>query len=130
MQVTTATIDIPSSSFAPDILRQVTSDASYQAGDTLQVTISFSIPHISMPNDRVELVFPADFTMSTVASDYSISGPYTTSPVLTFYGNNSLTFQPFSILSISKASLTIQISNLRRPRECKSTNNFTISTFR
>lgn len=130
-QLTTASVSLPASSFSEDILRQITLSTTQQT-TTLSITISFSLPHISMSSDTFTITFPSELTMPTLASAYSITGPYTSgTPSLTFTsGNNSLSFQPFSTTFISKASLTITVSGISRPRECKTLSNFVIATFR
>lgn len=54
--------------------------------------------------------------MPTTASDYTISGSNTlTTPSISF-STDSFTFAPFSTDHISKASISITIQNIERPR--------------
>jgi len=114
----TATITIPSSSFTYDIPRKVTSTIVYQPGDLVDLTLTFLLPHFSMSSDVVHITLPPDFVISTQNSDYSITGSNTaTTPSITFYtGNNTFAFSPFSIDLITRASLTVVVSNMNRPR--------------
>ena len=132
IEMATASISIPAGSFTYDIPRIIAATPTYQAGDTVDLEITFRFAHFSMVSDVIEITFPSDFTMPTALSAYSISGSNTAfTPAITFNsGNGSFTFAPFSINSITRASLNITITGIPRPRECKTTANFSIRSYR
>ena len=115
---TKATVNIPANSFTYDVLRKVSTTLTYQNASLMTLKITMTVPHTGMASDVFHLTFPSDLSMSTLASDYSITGPNTAStPTLTFHSSNStLTFSPFSLNYISRPSLTVTISNIPRPR--------------
>ena len=127
-----ASVSIPGSSFSPDIPRKLTITPTFQAGNLIDFFISFRFSHMSMLSDTIEVTLPSDFTISTNTGDYTISGSNTLStPFITFNSTqNSFSFNPFNLDKISRASLTITIRNIQRPRECKTTGNFTIKSLR
>jgi hypothetical protein len=129
---TTASISIPGSSFTYDIPRTMTTSVSYQAGDLFDVNIYWRFPYISNSGDKVVLAFPSELAMPVGSGNYDITGSNTLSmPLVTFAsGNNSLSFLPFNGLGIFRASLNITIRNIPRPRECKTTSNFAIESYR
>ena len=118
VEMATATISIPGSSFTTDIPRKLTVTPTYQSNNKVDVQISFLLSHQSMISDKIEVTFPSDFTISSSLGDYSILGSNTlTTPSITFNTTfNSFSFNPFSIDSITRASLTVTVRNLVRPR--------------
>jgi hypothetical protein len=85
-----------------------------------------------MSNDLFELSFPPEILMTESITDYIILVSYDLSnPLITFStAAQSLFFYPFLTDLVTRSSLSITIKNLVRPRECKTTGNFSIKTYR
>ena len=130
-EVTSAQISIPAIQ-QHDQLRMLTFATTYQSADKFTLTITFSFARFSMLSDSFELIFPSELTRSTTATDYTITGPNTPSPLnLDFTcGTGSVCFYPFNGEFISEASVNITIINIPRPRACIATSPFTLNSYR
>ena len=126
-----SSFSIPASSFTNDILRRTSSSIVYQAGDTLQILLNFQYANINYNTDKIYLTFPAELTMPTSASSYTIimAAFLVSSPAFTFFSaNNTVSFNLTG--NQGQTAVNITITGLARPRECKNISSFTIRTYR
>jgi hypothetical protein len=127
----TSTFAIPAASFTNDILRNLATTLTYQASDKIQVQLSFQFSEFNSNSDKIYITFPSELTIPTLTSSYSIKmATVVVSPAITIdSAANTVSFN-VSSGSIYQIAVSVTITGIVRPRECKSTSNFTIKTSR
>jgi hypothetical protein len=97
----------------------------------LQVKLSFQFSGLNSNTDMIYVTFPAELAILNTSASYAITmASVAVSPALSiFTGNNTVAFN-VSSLSHYQIAVTLTATGLAKPRECKTTSNFAIKTYR
>lgn len=127
----TCTIELAPSNFSPEVLRDVTSTITYQAGDLIDVQLQFFLPGTSLADDKINVTLPSTLATPTLTASYAVQVKnVAVSPAITIEtSTNSISFSPFTSSEV-KASVTLTMSSIARPRQCLPTGTFHIQTLR